>query len=86
MATLKLTGINRINISLIEGKRVRFLLQFGGNKQQSDVEIEMDSGDAMALMRGLEKFQATHQIPIPPTLRPQGPPLLSVVESGEGNE
>jgi hypothetical protein len=73
-------SLRRIKLSLKdEERRVRLLLQFEESTRQPDIEIEMGSADVMALMVALKRFQANHHIPIPPNLRPQGPPLLSIV-------
>ncbi len=79
-----LAGLRRIKLSLAEEeKRVRVLFQFLEVARTPDIEMEMAPGDLMALMVGLQRFQAAHQIPIPANLRPQGPPLLTVVSSDE---
>lgn len=56
----------------------QFHLDFPESSQQP-VEFSLSGADAMALMVGLQKLQARHRIPIPPNLRPQGKPVLSVV-------
>lgn len=80
----KLTGLTNIKLSpLDEGKRVRLHFHFGENKRQPDLELEMPAEDLMAWMTAFQRFQTRHRIPIPPSLRPQGPPLVSIVSTDE---
>lgn len=72
------------NISLVsEGRLVRLRLECGAKEPRSLVEIEMPPGDAMGLLIGLQNFQAKHRIPIPPSLRPEGKPRLTVVSDDD---
>ena len=80
METKRLTDLRFVNIKRVdEGKLVRLRLHFDESTRQPVLELDIPPDDLMALMVALQRFQASHKIPIPPNLRPQGPPLLSVV-------
>lgn len=82
-----LTGLKKIGLSLLDGgKQVRLYFHFDENNTEvpHPIAMQLDSGDLMALMVALQRFQANHKIPIPPNLRPQGRPFLSIVsDSGD---
>ena len=61
------------------------LLQFRPNlhDQTQPVEFETSFEEAMAIMGALQHLQAKYRIPIPASLRPSGPPNLSIVEVEE---
>jgi len=72
----------RIKISPSKDKKqFQFLLSFSGRNQQ--VEFATTADGAMLLMKGLQRIQMTHKIPIPRQLRPPGKPKLSIVKLDE---
>lgn len=64
-------------------KTVLFHVLFRDNARQP-IDLTFDAGDVMALMVALQKFQIRHHISIPPNLRPQGTPVLSIVSDDDG--
>lgn len=84
MKTMKFSGLTRVSINAVNDKtQVRFRLEFGGNEPPETVEFDLTAPDAMAILKGLQTFQASQKIPIPSSLRSKGKPSLSVVETEE---
>jgi hypothetical protein len=54
-------------------------LDFGASSHDESIEFRVDYHDFAFLIQELQKHQVQYKIPIPPNLRPQGPPALSIV-------
>ena len=77
---MNLGAPNSIEIKPNEDKtRFRFLLRGCSGHARQPVEFDVNAESLMALMRGLQRLQEFHKIPIPPNLRPRGKPHLVVV-------
>jgi hypothetical protein len=59
--------------------RFQILLEFPESEKCAPISFSVSLSDAMGLMSALQTLQAKYKIPIPPSLRPSGPPVLSVV-------
>jgi hypothetical protein len=59
-------------------KQFELLFDFRGTKPQS-VEIGLSGTDLMCLLYLCQQMQARHGLPTPTSLRPKGPPSLTVV-------
>jgi hypothetical protein len=82
----KVTGLSSIKLRLLgDGARVQFIFRVNENAPRRDVEIEIASSEAMALMVALQRLQVENRIPIPASLRPKGKPALPSVSKGGGN-
>jgi hypothetical protein len=82
METLDAGILSQIKIGKTDDPdRFRLSLQATSEtKGLVSIRFETDGRGVVAMMRGLEQFQATHKIPIPDGLRPKrGRPTLAFV-------
>ena len=86
MKTHRISGqLAEVRISPNEDKtEFRFRLEFRESERTESVEFGLPPETVMGLMMALQALQKRHRLPIPSSLRPQGPPSLSVVDGDDG--
>jgi hypothetical protein len=84
MKTRKMSGLKSIKFTPTnEKKRSLVRLEFPEEQPPEAIEFALETSQMMYLLTGLQKLQAHHKIPIPESLRPKGPPSLTIVEIEE---
>jgi hypothetical protein len=79
---MKLGRLTKIRISPNEERtKLSFAMTFDAQPRQ--VEFEVPSGHAMALMQALQSLQVRHKLPMPKPTRTAGKPVLRLVTDDE---